>query len=162
VPTKPAPSFIRSLDVEQRLPFPGNAYRIEVVDPVARNRTGTDTAARGYPERKQQGSDPFRHFRPFAPRSVSCGFDYFIGFVGGDANQWQPNKFRITTAICPSSRRVNFGCETHLEVTDKVALAILTESADKPRNEGFDSRSQPRSADRLICSPTSLATRMAR
>ena len=25
------------------------------------------------------------------------GFEYFYGFVGGDANQWQPNLFRNTT-----------------------------------------------------------------
>jgi arylsulfatase len=29
------------------------------------------------------------------------GFDYFYGFVGGDANQWQPNLFRNTTQIYP-------------------------------------------------------------
>ena len=29
------------------------------------------------------------------------GFDYFYGFVGGDANQWQPNLFRNTTEIYP-------------------------------------------------------------
>jgi arylsulfatase len=29
------------------------------------------------------------------------GFDYFYGFVGGDANQWQPNLFRNTRAIYP-------------------------------------------------------------
>ena len=29
------------------------------------------------------------------------GFDYFYGFVGGDASQWQPNLFRNTTAIYP-------------------------------------------------------------
>ena len=29
------------------------------------------------------------------------GFDYFYGFVGGDANQWQPNLFRNTIAIYP-------------------------------------------------------------
>jgi len=29
------------------------------------------------------------------------GFDYVYGFVGGDANQWQPNLFRNTTAIYP-------------------------------------------------------------
>jgi hypothetical protein len=27
------------------------------------------------------------------------GFEYFYGFIGGDANQWQPNLFRNTTAI---------------------------------------------------------------
>src|SRR5262249_10068263 len=29
------------------------------------------------------------------------GFEYFYGFVGGDANQWQPNLFRNTTPIYP-------------------------------------------------------------
>ncbi len=29
------------------------------------------------------------------------GFEYFYGFVGGDASQWQPNLFRNTTAIYP-------------------------------------------------------------
>jgi arylsulfatase A-like enzyme len=29
------------------------------------------------------------------------GFDYFYGFVGGDASQWQPNLYRNTTAIYP-------------------------------------------------------------
>ncbi|HEY4961168.1 MAG TPA: arylsulfatase [Terriglobales bacterium] len=32
---------------------------------------------------------------------TGMGFDYFYGFVGGDANQWQPNLFRNTTAIYP-------------------------------------------------------------
>ena len=29
------------------------------------------------------------------------GFEYYYGFVGGDARQWQPNLFRNTTAIYP-------------------------------------------------------------
>ena len=29
------------------------------------------------------------------------GFEYFYGFIGGDASQWQPNLFRNTTAIYP-------------------------------------------------------------
>ena len=29
------------------------------------------------------------------------GFDYFYGFIGGDANQWSPNLFRNTTQIYP-------------------------------------------------------------
>ena len=35
---------------------------------------------------------------------TGMGFDYFYGFVGGDANQWGPNLFRNTTQIYPSSR----------------------------------------------------------
>jgi arylsulfatase len=38
---------------------------------------------------------------PFDQWPVGMGFDYFYGFVGGDANQWQPNLFRNTTAIYP-------------------------------------------------------------
>jgi arylsulfatase len=38
---------------------------------------------------------------PFDQWPVGMGFDYFYGFVGGDANQWAPNLFRNTTAIAP-------------------------------------------------------------
>jgi len=38
---------------------------------------------------------------PFDQWPTGMGFDYFFGFVGGDANQWQPNLFRNTTAIYP-------------------------------------------------------------
>jgi arylsulfatase A-like enzyme len=38
---------------------------------------------------------------PFGQWPVGMGFDYFYGFVGGDASQWQPNLYRNTTAIFP-------------------------------------------------------------
>ena len=38
---------------------------------------------------------------PFARWPIGMGFEYFYGFVGGDANQWQPNLFRNTTQIYP-------------------------------------------------------------
>jgi arylsulfatase A-like enzyme len=38
---------------------------------------------------------------PFDQWPLGMGFQYFYGFVGGDANQWQPNLFRNTTAIYP-------------------------------------------------------------
>jgi len=38
---------------------------------------------------------------PFDQWPTGMGFDYFYGFVGGDANQWQPNLFRNTTQIYP-------------------------------------------------------------
>jgi arylsulfatase len=38
---------------------------------------------------------------PFTQWPVGMGFEYFYGFVGGDANQWQPNLFRNTTQIYP-------------------------------------------------------------
>jgi len=38
---------------------------------------------------------------PFENWPIGQGFDYFYGFVGGDANQWEPNLFRNTTQIYP-------------------------------------------------------------
>ena len=38
---------------------------------------------------------------PFDQWPVGMGFEYFYGFVGGDASQWQPNLYRNTTAIFP-------------------------------------------------------------
>jgi arylsulfatase A-like enzyme len=38
---------------------------------------------------------------PFDQWPSGMGFEYFYGFVGGDANQWQPNLFRNTTQIFP-------------------------------------------------------------
>ena len=38
---------------------------------------------------------------PFDEWPTGMGFEYFYGFVGGDANQWQPNLFRNTTQIYP-------------------------------------------------------------
>jgi arylsulfatase A-like enzyme len=38
---------------------------------------------------------------PFDQWPTGMGFDYFYGFVGGDANQWQPNLFRNTSPIFP-------------------------------------------------------------
>jgi arylsulfatase A-like enzyme len=38
---------------------------------------------------------------PFHQWPIGMGFEYFYGFVGGDASQWQPNLFRNTTPIYP-------------------------------------------------------------
>ena len=38
---------------------------------------------------------------PFDQWPIGMGFEYFYGFVGGDASQWQPNLFRNTTPIYP-------------------------------------------------------------
>ena len=38
---------------------------------------------------------------PFDQWPAGMGFEYFYGFIGGDANQWQPNLFRNTTQIYP-------------------------------------------------------------
>src|SRR6201997_5344304 len=38
---------------------------------------------------------------PFDQWPTGMGFEYFYGFVGGEANQWEPNLFRNTTQIYP-------------------------------------------------------------
>ena len=38
---------------------------------------------------------------PFDQWPTGMGFEYFYGFVGGDANQWEPNLFRGTDEIYP-------------------------------------------------------------
>lgn len=38
---------------------------------------------------------------PFDLWPTGMGFEYFYGFVGGDANQWEPNLYRNTTQIYP-------------------------------------------------------------
>jgi arylsulfatase A-like enzyme len=38
---------------------------------------------------------------PFDQWPTGMGFEYFYGFMGGDANQWEPNLFRNTTQIYP-------------------------------------------------------------
>lgn len=38
---------------------------------------------------------------PFDQWPTGMGFEYFYGFVGGDANQWEPNLFRNNTQIFP-------------------------------------------------------------
>lgn len=49
---------------------------------------------------------------PFDQWPNGMGFDYFYGFVGGDASQWQPNLFRNTTAIYPFQGNPSWNLET--------------------------------------------------
>ncbi|MCI4680348.1 arylsulfatase [Rhodoblastus acidophilus] len=49
---------------------------------------------------------------PFNQWPNGMGFDYFYGFVGGDASQWQPNLFRNTTAIYPFRNNPSWNLET--------------------------------------------------
>ena len=52
---------------------------------------------------KNHNTPPFAASQvgPFDQWPIGMGFEYFYGFVGGDANQWQPNLFRNTTQIFP-------------------------------------------------------------
>lgn len=49
---------------------------------------------------------------PFNQWPNGMGFEYFYGFVGGDASQWQPNLFRNTTAIYPFRDNPDWNLET--------------------------------------------------
>jgi len=49
---------------------------------------------------------------PFNQWPNGMGFDYFYGFVGGDASQLQPNLFRNTTAIYPFEGNPGWNMET--------------------------------------------------
>jgi arylsulfatase A-like enzyme len=49
---------------------------------------------------------------PFDQWPTGMGFEYFYGFVGGDANQWEPNLFRNTTQIYPYLDDPNFNLIT--------------------------------------------------
>jgi arylsulfatase len=49
---------------------------------------------------------------PFTQWPTGMGFEYFYGFVGGDANQWQPNLFRNTTQIYPFTGKPGWNLTT--------------------------------------------------
>ncbi|MGN6553308.1 MAG: arylsulfatase [Verrucomicrobiota bacterium] len=49
---------------------------------------------------------------PFDNWPIGQGFEYFYGFIGGDANQWQPNLFRNTTQIYPFEGKTNWNLVT--------------------------------------------------
>ncbi|WP_327209681.1 arylsulfatase [Rhizobium leguminosarum] len=49
---------------------------------------------------------------PFNQWPTGMGFEYFYGFVGGDASQWQPNLYRNTTAIYPFEGNPTWNLET--------------------------------------------------
>ena len=49
---------------------------------------------------------------PFDQWPSGMGFEYFYGFVGGDANQWQPNLFRNTTQIYPFAGKPGWNLTT--------------------------------------------------
>jgi arylsulfatase len=70
---------------------------------------------------------------PFHQWPNGMGFEYFYGFVGGDASQWQPNLYRNTTAIYPFEAKPGWNLTTAMadeaiqHITDLKAVA-----PDKP------------------------------
>jgi arylsulfatase A-like enzyme len=51
---------------------------------------------------------------PFDQWPTGLGFEYFYGFVGGDANQWQPNLYRNTTQIYPFEGKPGWNLVTRM------------------------------------------------
>jgi arylsulfatase A-like enzyme len=82
--------------------FPG----YDSIIPIEKGTIGTILKANGYATSwfGKDHNTPFYQASqagPFDQWPNGMGFDYFYGFVGGDASQWQPNLFRNTTAIYP-------------------------------------------------------------
>ena len=76
------------------------------VIPIEKGTIGTILKANGYATSwfGKNHNTPFYEATqagPFEQWPNGMGFEYFYGFVGGDASQWQPNLFRNTTAIYP-------------------------------------------------------------
>ncbi|MBP1873839.1 arylsulfatase [Ensifer adhaerens] len=70
---------------------------------------------------------------PFDQWPSGMGFDYFYGFVGGDASQWQPNLFRNTTAIYPFEGKPDWNLTTAMADDAIQYMKQLKEIApDKP------------------------------
>ncbi|MBD9372912.1 arylsulfatase [Rhizobium sp. ARZ01] len=70
---------------------------------------------------------------PFNQWPTGMGFDYFYGFVGGDASQWQPNLFRNTTPIYPFEGNPGWNLETAMADEAIQYIKQLKELApDKP------------------------------
>ncbi len=70
---------------------------------------------------------------PFNQWPNGMGFEYFYGFVGGDASQWQPNLFRNTTAIYPFQNNPGWNLQTAMADEAIGYMKQLKEIApDKP------------------------------
>src|SRR6201999_2856411 len=74
--------------------------------PIDKGTIGTILKANGYATSwfgKNHNTPSYQSSQagPFEQWPNGMGFEYFYGFVGGDASQWQPNLYRNTTAIYP-------------------------------------------------------------
>src|SRR5436305_5906210 len=93
--------------------FPG----YDSIIPVDKGTIGTILKDNGYATAwfgKDHNTPSYQSSQagPFNQWPNGMGFDYFYGFVGGDASQWQPNLFRNTTAIYPFEGNPKWNLET--------------------------------------------------
>jgi len=93
--------------------FPG----YDSIIPIEKGTIGTILRDNGYATSwfgKDHNTPSFQSSQagPFNQWPNGLGFEYFYGFVGGDASQWQPNLFRNTTAIYPFQDNPGWNMET--------------------------------------------------
>ena len=93
--------------------FPG----YDSIIPIDKGTIGTILKANGYATSwfgKNHNTPSYQSSQagPFEQWPNGMGFEYFYGFVGGDASQWQPNLFRNTTAIYPFLNNPRWNMET--------------------------------------------------
>ena len=93
--------------------FPG----YDSIIPVEKGTVGTILRDNGYATSwfgKDHNTPFFANSQagPFDQWPNGMGFEYFYGFVGGDASQWQPNLFRNTTPIFPFQGNPGWNLET--------------------------------------------------
>jgi len=93
--------------------FPG----YHSIIPIEKGTIGTILKANGYATSwfgKDHNTPSYQSSQagPFEQWPNGMGFEYFYGFVGGDASQWHPNLFRNTTAIYPFLNNPGWNLET--------------------------------------------------
>ena len=93
--------------------FPG----YDSIIPIEKGTIGTILKENGYATSwfgKDHNTPSYQSSQagPFDQWPNGMGFEYFYGFVGGDASQWQPNLFRNTTAIYPFQGNPGWNLET--------------------------------------------------
>ena len=114
--------------------FPG----YDSIIPIEKGTIGTILRDNGYATSwfgKDHNTPSFQSSQagPFNQWPNGMGFDYFYGFVGGDASQWQPNLFRNTTAIYPFQGNPGWNLETAMADEAIQYMKQLKEVApDKP------------------------------
>jgi arylsulfatase A-like enzyme len=93
--------------------FPG----YDSIIPIEKGTVGTILKENGYATSwfgKNHNTPSYQSSQagPFNQWPNGMGFEYFYGFVGGDASQWQPNLYRNTTAIYPFQGNPAWNLET--------------------------------------------------
>jgi arylsulfatase A-like enzyme len=70
---------------------------------------------------------------PFDQWPNGMGFEYFYGFMGGDASQWQPNLYRNTTPIYPFEGKPGWNLTTAMaDEAIQYMRNIKSVAPDKP------------------------------